>query len=183
MTYFNTDVSNGIGDTVRIDEKWQLKDKRRSDQLLYAPYIAIIPADTGWVYVGSHQNIPPLNGVRTSIKNEIIKRVLKNDPSYNWENINTIGIYTRAKSFAQGFVTFAFKKTGLRAKDRPQFRIYLIYCDPVRKTGWYQVLDQEANLIGFPPIQDIRELLRGYRVIGKLPNRTSTILGRRGHNI
>lgn len=145
--YFNSDQLEERGNTVRIDVQWSVKAPKLRESLYYAPYIAIVPVDSGWTYLGSHQNIPPLTGNRTGVKKDVLERVLANDDT-DWENIDTIGIHTRAKSFGQGFATFAFSKSGLHPDDTPQFKIYLIYYDREEKTGWYKVLLHEANLAG-----------------------------------
>ncbi|NLB88578.1 MAG: hypothetical protein GX790_05040, partial [Syntrophomonadaceae bacterium] len=89
--YFNSDHLGDIGNTVRIDVQWNLKNTELNQSLYFAPYIAIIPVDTGWTYLGSHQNIPPLTGNRTGVSNEVLERVLGDDDT-DWENINTIGV-------------------------------------------------------------------------------------------
>jgi len=150
ITYFNSNDISDIGNTIRIDLNWNMKNIGSFDQNLYAPYIMVIPLEEGWLYAGADRNIPSLIGNRTSIKGEIIEKIFYNDHSYDWQNINIIGIHTRAKSFNQGFVTLSFKKSNLNAKDSPLFKVYLIYYDPVRKTGWYKVMNQEANLVGLP---------------------------------
>lgn len=149
-TYCNDNNPNNINSTVRIDLNWNLKNIRSFDQNLYAPYIMVIPLEKGWIYAGTHKNIPSLIGNRTSMDEEIIRRVFRNDNSHDWQNIDLICIHTRAKSFNQGFVTVSFRKSNLNIKDSPLFEVYLIYYDPVRKTGWYKVIKEEANLAGLP---------------------------------
>ena len=149
VTYFNNNSLSDINSSVRIDLNWNLNNISSFDQNLYTPYIVIIPLEKGWLYAGTHKNIPALIGNRTSINEEIIEKVFHND-RYDWQNIDLIGIHTRPQSFNQGFITVSFKKSNLNAKASPLFKIYLIYYDPVRKAGWYKVIKQEANFSGLP---------------------------------
>jgi hypothetical protein len=149
-TYFKTNDTSDIGKTVRVDIEWHLKDVPTNDKQFYAPYIMVIPSQAGWVYSGSHKNIPLLIGNRTSVSNEVVENVFGRDHSYDWQNIDTVGVHTRAKSFGQEFVTLSFRKNNLSAKDNPQFKIYMIYYNPIQKTGWYKFLNQNVNLVGLP---------------------------------
>lgn len=146
--YMGTSETMHMKNTIHIDIYWELINKALIDvnKIFYPPYIIIVHPNERWTFLGSNQNMPRLYGVRTSMKQEVIKAVFDDNNTYDWRNIDIIGIHTRMKSFGQGYVTFSYYKDNLCSEDIESFFIYLIYYDPNVNKGWYKMVQEEPLL-------------------------------------
>lgn len=150
QTYMDKSESNGIYETVRVDVFWKgiNPDLLSSNKLWYAPYIIIVPPDNNWTFIGGNKNMPLLYGNRISIEPNI-KKVIGNDINKrDWDKIDIMGTTTQAKSFGQGYVSFAYINSELNNIKNPLFTIYFLYYDPILDKGWYKKVVHTANLVG-----------------------------------
>lgn len=93
--------------------------------------------------------MPLLYGNRTSIEPNIRKAIGNNINKRDWDKIDIMGTTTtQAKSFGQGYVSFAYINSELNNIINPQFTIYFLYYDPILDKGWYKKVVHTANLVG-----------------------------------
>ncbi|WP_338825105.1 hypothetical protein MHOCP_06680 [Moorella humiferrea] len=123
---------------------WELRPEKRledENRLYYPPYIIIIPDQAYWTYAGTMHSLIKLHTVR-SLPHDIIDKVLKYHPEYNWVKNSEEGFawVLHATSFEQGFTSLAFRKRNNSGQPQP-FKIYFIYYDPVLKKGWGKSLE------------------------------------------